>query len=44
MTGCSEMAEDYGGDGIPRIRKVKVKLTASVNMENDDLLFKEPKR
>lgn len=44
MAWCSEMAEDYGGDGIPRIRKVKVKLTASINMKNDDLLFKEPKR
>ena len=44
MAWCSDIAEDYGGDGIPRIRKVKVKLTASINMENDDLLFKEPKR
>lgn len=44
MAWCSEMAEEYGGDGIPRIRKVKVKLTANINMENDDLLFKEPKR
>lgn len=42
MAWCSEMAEDYGGDGIPRIRKVKVKITASVNMGNDDLLFNKP--
>lgn len=44
MAWCSEMAEKYGGDGIPRIRKVKVKLMASINIENDDLLFKEVKR
>lgn len=44
MAWCSDIAEDYGGDGIPRIRKVKVKLIASINMENDDLLFKESKR
>lgn len=44
MAWCSEMAESHGGDGIPRIRKVKVKLTASINTENDDLLFDGAKK
>ena len=36
---CSVLADELGGAGVPRIRKVKMTITAEINREEDEFLF-----